>query len=163
MAGFTAAPMDRVHRSRRQRVFKKVETLADLDNVIKQIVFLRRGPLPVQTSKEIMIRYRPASGKLHAAHLERQITIVDYRRLRCHKGRSSTKLYLAHELRELCLVTLACSFAMLRSFLKTAFATPLQVGIGNRQSPAPRASSANQRAGKTRAPDRARAHAAKRS
>ena len=55
-----------------KRVFKKVETLADLDNVIKQIVFLRHArPLPEQC-KQARDNDTPsvhASGKLHAEHL----------------------------------------------------------------------------------------------
>ena len=55
-----------------KRVFKKVETLADLDNVIKQIVFLRHArPLPEQC-KQARVNdtlSAHASGKLHAEHL----------------------------------------------------------------------------------------------
>ena len=55
-----------------KRVFKKVETLADLDNVIKQIVFLRHArPLPEQC-KQARDNDTPsarASSKLHAEHL----------------------------------------------------------------------------------------------
>ena len=55
-----------------KRVFKKVETLADLDNVIKQIVFLRHArPLPEQC-KQARNNDTPsarASSKLHAEHL----------------------------------------------------------------------------------------------
>ena len=55
-----------------ERVFKKVETLADLDNVIKQIVFLRHArPLPEQC-KQARVNdtlSAHASGKLHAEHL----------------------------------------------------------------------------------------------
>ena len=55
-----------------KRVFKKVETLADLDNVIKQIVFLRHArPLPEQCkqARDNDTLSAHASGKLHAAHL----------------------------------------------------------------------------------------------
>ena len=55
-----------------KRVFKKVETLADFDNVIKQIVFLRHArPLPEQC-KQARNNDTPsarASSKLHAEHL----------------------------------------------------------------------------------------------
>ena len=55
-----------------KRVFKKVETLANLDNVIKQIVFLRHArPLPEQC-KQARNNDTPsarASSKLHAEHL----------------------------------------------------------------------------------------------
>ena len=55
-----------------KRVFKKIQSLADLDNVIKQIVFLRHArPLPEQC-KQARDNDTPsahASGKLHAAHL----------------------------------------------------------------------------------------------
>ena len=55
-----------------KRVFKKVETLADLDNVIKQIVFLRHArPLPEQCkqARDNDTLSAHASGKLHAEHL----------------------------------------------------------------------------------------------
>ena len=55
-----------------KRVFKKVETLADLDNVIKQIVFLRHArPLPEQCkqARDNNTLSARASGKLHAEHL----------------------------------------------------------------------------------------------
>ena len=55
-----------------KRVFKKVETLADLDNVIKQIVFLRHArPLPEQCkqARDNDTLSARASGKLHAEHL----------------------------------------------------------------------------------------------
>ena len=56
-----------------KRVFKKVETLADLDNVIKQIVFLRHArPLPEQCkqARDNDTLSVHTSGKLHAVHLE---------------------------------------------------------------------------------------------
>ena len=55
-----------------KRVFKKVETLAYLDNVIKQIVFLRHArPLPEQCkqARDNDTLSAHASGKLHAEHL----------------------------------------------------------------------------------------------
>ena len=55
-----------------KRVFKKVETLADLDNVIKQIVFLRHArPLPEQCkqARDNDTLSSHASSKLHAEHL----------------------------------------------------------------------------------------------
>ena len=61
-----------------KRVFKKIETLADLDNVIKQIVFLRHArPLPEQCKQAIdndTLSGR-ASSKLHAEHLWRKTTL----------------------------------------------------------------------------------------
>ena len=55
-----------------KRVFKEIETLADLDNVIKQIVFLRHArPLPEQCKQAIDNDTLTArtSAKLHAEHL----------------------------------------------------------------------------------------------
>ena len=58
-----------------KRVFKKVETLADLDNVIKQIVFLRHArPLPEQCKQAIDNDTLTAhtSAKIHAEYLLRK-------------------------------------------------------------------------------------------
>ena len=55
-----------------KRIFKKIETFADLDNVIKQIVFLRHArPLPEQCkqARDNDTLSAHASGKLHAEHL----------------------------------------------------------------------------------------------
>ena len=55
-----------------KRVFKKIQALADFDDVIKQIVFLRHArPLPEQCkqAKDNDTPSAHASGELHAAHL----------------------------------------------------------------------------------------------
>ena len=118
-----------------------------------------RGPsLSSANKQEIMIRHRPCLEQITRGAPLRQIA-HGLSPPRLHKVNQAPN-YASHmSCTSFCLVTLACSLAMLRSFLKAAFATPCRSHRKSRQGPAPRASSADQRAGKTRAPDQARAHA----
>ena len=115
-----------------KRVFKKVETLADLDNVIKQIVFLRHArPLPEQC-KQARDNDTPsahASGKLHAVHLEGNNPWPIAAPIA--QGQSSAKLCLAHELHELLFGHLGLLVGHIALVSKDRIRNAHQVGIGN--------------------------------
>lgn len=118
-----------------------------------------RGPsLSSANKQEIMIRHRLTPRANYTRRIFAANSLCPSPP-RLHKVNQAPS-YASHmSCTSFCLVTLVCSLAMLRSFLKTAFATPCR--SVSEISPRPSSSSvvADRRAGKTRAPDQARAHA----